>query len=64
MVDFRAELSRRCVAAFRNERIDMTLVANKYFGCCDHNKYRAIFDSLPRHARVLEVGCGSGQMIR
>jgi tRNA G46 methylase TrmB len=42
----------------------MTLVANKYFGCCDHNKYRAIFDSLPRHARVLEVGCGSGQMIR
>ena len=64
MPDFRADLYRRYVSTFKKEDLERLAEADSsYFRYCDY-KYRPIFDVLPRSAAILELGCGSGRMMR
>jgi len=61
--DFRTELYERYVSTFKGaERPVSSADRESYFRWCRH-KFLPLFDDLPRDARILELGCGAGDML-
>jgi SAM-dependent methyltransferase len=63
VADFRAPLYARYVSTFKRElsRADERRLRS-YWSWCEH-RYRPLLAGLSPEARLLELGCGSGQML-
>ena len=63
MSDFRTELYERYVSTFKGaERAVSPADRESYFRWCRH-KFLPLFDDLSRDGRILELGCGAGDML-
>jgi 2-polyprenyl-3-methyl-5-hydroxy-6-metoxy-1,4-benzoquinol methylase len=61
--DFRKELYARYVSTFKDSEADASGGDREgYLSWCN-GKYGPLFDGMPRDTRILELGCGPGDML-
>lgn len=64
MLDFRKSLYERYVSSFKGKDMQFDSGAQKsHLKWCEY-KYRPLLEGLPTESKILELGCGPGNMLR